>query len=561
MKTRLLPRIIIAVLVVAAVIAIPVWYFLIRSEPGVKAVSPVIGLPQGTDGYSWWNDTVFYEIFVRSFYDSDGNGIGDFNGITAKLDYLNDGNPETTTDLGVTGIWLMPINPSPSYHGYDVTDYFTVNSDYGTLDDFKNLLNEAHKRGIRVIMDLVLNHTSSQHPWFVGSWDPASAYHDWYIWTETNPGYNGPWGQRVWYPSHSQYYYALFWDQMPDLNYNNPEVTAEMDNVVRFWLDLGVDGFRLDAARHLIENGAQQVNTDATHAWFQQFRTFYKGINPASITVGELAGENVGVIASYTQGDQLDLAFDFGLASAFVSSANSGNAGTALGQVKLSYKLIPALQFSPFLTNHDQNRLMTQLNNDPNKVRVAASMLLTAPGTPFIYYGEEVGLEGQKPDEDIRRPMQWSPSEYGGFSTNFPWRSLGPDWQTYNVANEELDPNSILLHYRTLIQIRNEHAALRVGDLNVVYSKDPALYTILRISQEEMVLVMVNLSEAPVSGYNLRLDESKIPAGIYHAFPIMGSALPLADMTVTENGGFLDYVPLPEIPAFGTVIIQLQPAK
>jgi alpha-amylase len=178
------------------------------AKPAAVPVQPVTGMPQGTDGYSWWNDTVFYEIFVRSFYDSNGDGIGDFNGITAKLDYLNDGNPETTTDLGVTGIWLMPINPSPSYHGYDVTDYYAVNPDYGTMEDFQNLLDEAHARGIRVIMDLVLNHTSSKHPWFTSSWDPASPTHDWYIWSDTKPAYNGPWGQKVWYPSHGQYYYA-----------------------------------------------------------------------------------------------------------------------------------------------------------------------------------------------------------------------------------------------------------------------------------------------------------------------------------------------------------------
>ena len=529
--------------------------------PIAVPVSPVNGMPQGTDGYQWWNDTTFYEIFVRSFYDSDGNGVGDFNGITAKLDYLNDGNPFTTTDLGVTGIWLMPINPSPSYHGYDVIDYYTVNSDYGTMDDFKNMLNEAHKRGIRVILDLVLNHTSSQNPWFIGSWDLLSSNHDWYIWSDTNPGYNGPWGQKVWYPSHGEYYYALFWDQMPDLNYNNPAVTAEMENIVKFWLDGGVDGFRLDAARHLIENGAQQINTDATHAWYQQFRTFYKGINPHAVTVAELAGEDAGVMASYTQGDQLDLAFDFKLASAFVSSAGSGNAGTVRGQMKISFKLIPPLQFAPFLTNHDQNRLMTQLKNDPNKVKVAASMLLTSPGVPFIYYGEEIGLEGQKPDEDIRRPMQWSPEIYSGFSTGLPWRSLGPDWETYNLANETTDPNSILSHYRTLIQIRNEHAALRVGDLNVVYSGNPGLYTILRVSQEEMVLVIVNLSDAPVSGYKLSLEKSNIPAVTYRAFPILGATGELAELPFTDNGGFKDYVPLPDIPAYGTVIIQLQLTK
>jgi alpha-amylase len=526
--------------------------------PIAVPVSPVIGLPQGTDGYPWWNDSTFYEIFVRSFYDSDGNGVGDFNGITAKLDYLNDGNPRTSTDLGITGIWLMPINPSPSYHGYDVTDYYSVNSDYGTMEDFKNLLNEAHKRGIRIILDLVLNHTSSQNPWFIASWDRASAYHAWYIWSDTNPGYSGPWGQQVWYPSHSEYYYALFWDQMPDLNYRNPAVTTEMEKIVKFWLDVGVDGFRLDAARHLIENDAQQVNTDATHAWYQQFRTFYKSIDPNAVTVAELAGEDAGVMASYTQGDQLDLAFDFNLASAFVYSAGSGNSGKAVLQMKLSYKLIPPLQFAPFLTNHDQDRLMNELKNDPDKVRVAASMLLTSPGVPFIYYGEEVGLEGQKPDEDIRRPMQWSTEKNSGFSTSFPWELLGPDWELNNVATETADPNSILSHYRTLIHIRNEHAALRTGGLKVVYPGNTALYTILRTSPDEKVLVIVNLSDKPITGFKLTLVESDIPAGTYNAVSILGAAGELAQLSFNDQGGFINYAPLTEIPAYGTVIIQLQ---
>src|SRR5829696_4903720 len=175
----------------------PTAYPTIASTP----VQPVVGLPQGTDGYPWWNDAVFYEIFVRSFYDSDGDGVGDFNGITEKLDYLNDGDPNTNTDLGITALWLMPIHPSPSYHGYDVTDYYAVNPDYGTMDDFKNLLKEAHQRDIKIIIDLVLNHTSAQHPWFQSSLTSVGDYRDWYVWSETDPGNLGPWGAKAWYPA------------------------------------------------------------------------------------------------------------------------------------------------------------------------------------------------------------------------------------------------------------------------------------------------------------------------------------------------------------------------
>jgi alpha-amylase len=519
--------------------------------PTAVPVQPVTGLPQGTDGYPWWNDSVFYEIFVRSFNDSNGDGIGDFNGITAKLDYLQ--------NIGVTGLWLMPINPSPTYHGYDVTDYYAVNPDYGTMDDFKKLLNEAHKRGIRVIMDMVLNHTSNKNPWFTDSWNPTSSYHNWYIWSDTKPAYNGPWGQRVWYPSHSQYYYAVFGSDMPDLNYTNPTVTAEMDTVIRFWItDVGVDGFRLDAIKYLVEEGANMQNTDSTHAWLQQLRKTYKGANPEAMTVGEVAGDNALTLASYTSGDQLDLTFDFGTAAAFVKSANEGNAGTARGQLKLSYKLIPNMQFAPFLTNHDQPRLMTQLNNDPNKVKVAASMLLTGPGTPFIYYGEEVGLEGGKPDENIRRPMQWSAEKNAGFSTTFPWESVGVDYQMYNVATETGDPTSILEHYRTLILLRNQHAALRVGDMNFVTCDNTGIYSLLRISQQEAVLIIVNLTSTPVTTYPLTLESSKLTAGAYLALPLMGGNEPFADLTVTNGGGFNGFQPTSEIPAYGTIIIQLR---
>ncbi len=539
-------------------------YFLFREAPeppGAKPVSPVTGMPQGTDGYPWWNDSVFYEIFVRSFYDSDGDGIGDFNGITAKLDYLNDGKPETTSDLGVTGIWLMPINPSPSYHGYDVTDYLAVNPEYGTMEDFKNMVNEAHARGIRVIIDLVLNHTSRDHPWFVASRDPASEYRDYYVWVDENPGYNGPWGQKVWIAHSTGYYYALFWDGMPDLNYTNPAVTEEMNAVVSFWLtETGIDGFRLDAARHLIEEGMLQENTDSTHAWYENFRPMYKAINPEAVTVGEV-WDDLNAIKAYVEGDELDLAFQFGLAEAFVASANEGNAGTAIGELRLTYKLLPPLQYAPFLTNHDTNRVMSQLGGDVNKAKVAASMLLTTPGVPFLYYGEEVGLMGVKPDEDIRRPMQWSAEKNAGFSTTFPWRSPGKGWETNNVALETDDPNSLLSHYRTLIHIRSQHAALRVGETWSLRADNPALYAILRASSEETVLVIVNLSEAAVSGYTLTLEESGIAPGEYRAFPILGAVDELAPLTFAEDGGFSGYAPLPEIPAYGTLIIQLQPQK
>jgi len=259
-----------------------------------KAPTPVSTTqvkPAGTAvGPFWWNDSVFYEIFVHSFYDSDGDGIGDLNGLVEKLDYLNDGDPATTDDLGITGLWLMPIAQSPSYHGYDVADYCAVDDEYGTNEDFRRLVDEVHRRGIRVIIDLVLNHTSSKHPWFQSARDDVnSPYRDFYIWSEQDPGYKGPWGAQAWHRSATGYYYGVFWEGMPDLNYDNPAVTAEMEEVIRFWLeDMGADGFRLDAVKHLIEEDRSQENTPATHEWLRGFYVFYKETNPDAMTVGEV---------------------------------------------------------------------------------------------------------------------------------------------------------------------------------------------------------------------------------------------------------------------------------
>jgi glycosidase len=512
-------------------------------------------------GLPWWSDAVFYQIFVCSFYDSDGDGIGDFNGIIEKLDYLNDGDPKTTTDLGVTGIWLMPINPSPSYHGYDVTDYYGVNSDYGTMDDFKRLLDEAHQRGIYVIMDLVLNHTSVEHEWFQEARDnPESARHGWYVWADENPKYKGPWGQDVWYPTIAGYYYAIFWSGMPDLNYANPEVSAEMQNVAAFWLqEVGIDGFRLDAARHLIEDGQKQENTDATHAWWENFRLQYKAINPNAITVGEIWTTNRAVV-KYVEGDELDMAFNFDLASQILDNVDSGYGRGLRDAIRSSYSLFPPGTYATFLTNHDQNRVMDQFAGDVNKARLAATVLLTIPGTPFIYYGEEIGMTGSKPDEKIRTPLAWSGEDNkAGFTTGRPWEAVNRDYAEVNIATESADPGSLLSHYRTLIHLRNDHAALRMGEYIPLDAGNNALLAFLRVSESERLLVVINLSDAAVSDYSLALKQGPL-AGEYAAYFLLGEG-ELPALAANASGGFDAYLPLPEIPAYGSFIIQLQGDK
>jgi glycosidase len=344
---------------------------------------------------------------------------------------------------------------------------------------------------------------------------------------------------------------------MPDLNYTNPEVTQQMDEVVRFWLqDVGVDGFRLDAAKHLIEDGTRQENSDATHEWYKNFRPAYKAVNPQAMTIGELFSDDLTTLASYVKGDQFDLIFNFELAYGFLNSAIYGEAATTANPLKYSDKLLPPLQYATFLTNHDQNRVLSQLIGNVNHAKVAASLLLTSPGVPFIYYGEEIGMEGTKPDEDIRRPMQWDATQNAGFTSGTPWRAPDSNYRTFNVAAETNDTTSLLTHYRALIMLRDEHPALRVGNLNLVSADDQAVFASLRISQGEGILIVINLGVTPQADYSLKLKNSSLADGHYHALWLMGGAS-AADLEVNADGGFAAYLPA-ELPAYGTLILQLQ---
>lgn len=514
----------------------------------------------GAGELPWWNDRVFYEIFVRSFHDSDGDGIGDLQGLISKLDYLNDGDPTTTDDLGITGIWLMPVAQSPSYHGYDVMDYREIESDYGTNEDFRQLVAEAHRRGIAVIVDLVMNHTSSQHPWFVEAKNPDSAYRNWYIWVKDHPGYLGPWGQQVWYPLGDSFYYGLFWRGMPDLNYNYPPVTEAMYDIVRFWLEeMGADGFRLDAVRHLIEQGEQQADTPATLAWLVNYDDFIDTVNPDALTVGEVWTNSL-VVSSYIKKDALDLAFEFDLADAMVQSAQSGMPSDVRLFQKQVSQLYPPGQYATFLTNHDQPRLMTQLAGDMGAAKVAAALLLTSPGVPFIYYGEEIGMTGDKPDECIRTPMQWDDSPpAAAFTLGLPCETLPPEaYASAHVAAQAGDPDSLLSHYRALIHLRNDHAALRRGDYLAVESNSRLVYGFARHlpgDGDETLLVVVNPSREPVRDYALSLAEGPL-SGDVKATLLFGEG-EISAPAVNTAGGFESYLPLPEMPARSAVIIQL----
>jgi len=498
---------------------------------------------------AWWRDAVFYEVFVRSFQDSDGDGKGDLSGLIERLDYLNDGDPATSDDLGVTALWLMPIMESPSYHGYDVVDYDKVDRDYGTNADFQRLVAEAHARGMRVIVDLVLNHTSSQNPWFGASLSRGSPYRSWYIWSDTDPGYAGPWGTQVWHARGGAFYYGLFWSGMPDLDYRNPDVTARMLEVARSWLlDLGADGFRLDAVRHLIEDGTAQQDTRATHDWLKGLRSAVKSWAPDAYLVGEVWAEPE-IVAAYLD-REIDQGFEFSLAEAVVSGVRDAapqRITSALSRVLATY---PDGAFATFLSNHDQDRAMSRLLGSSARAKLAAAILLTLPGTPFLYYGEEVGMTGTKPDERIRAPMQWSTAPGAGFTSGVPWEALQPDAALRTVEAQSVAADSLLARYRALIRLRLDHEALRRGATALVEANSPFLaYT--RSTEKETLLVLHNL--APVTApASLRVPASLV--GRYLVRDVAGTRLPVF-ASVSADGSFV--APPIVIGPYATLVLSL----
>ena len=451
------------------------------------------------------NGAVFYEIFVRSFKDSNGDGIGDINGLIEKLDYLNDGNPATTTDLGIEGIWLMPVFESPSYHGYDTVDYETIERDYGTNTDFQRLLDEAHRRGIRVIVDFVVNHTSDQHPWFVDSASsPTSPKRNWYVWSNGAQSWQQPWGGgNTWHSKNGAYYYGVFWGGMPDVNWTNPEAKAEILRLARFWLAKGVDGFRLDATRYLVETGPGpgQADTPETHAALRDLAETVRTAKPSAVLVAEnwttapIIAKYFGSTATIKGGDEMPMNFNFPLSDAIVNGVNDGSTQSINSALVDMRTLYPSgVIDAPFLTNHDQRRLATVLSNSSAKMRNAAAVLLTLPGVPFLYYGEEVGIQNgpTNGDESKRTPMPWTAQ--GGFTSGTPWFQYAPGVATTNVASQTNDPTSLLSRYRALIHARTDSAALRRGTFELLGTTQPIL-AFLRRTPEETVLVVHNMTD------------------------------------------------------------------
>ena len=459
-------------------------------------VSPVAKADPGSALPANWQKGAFMEVFVRSYQDSDGNGVGDLQGLISRLDYLQ--------DLGVHGLWLMPVTASEDHdHGYAVSDYRNVEGAYGSLDDLKLLISEAHKRGIGVILDYVINHSAAQNPLFLNSAGSGSnPYRNWYVWQGNHPSGWSIYGSDPWRSSSTGYYFAPFWDQMPDWNLTNADVLAYHQDNLRFWLNLGVDGFRFDAVGNLVENGP--------NAWEDQPQNYQIMAGIRSM----LDGYQQRFMVCEGPADPLGFSAACGSAFAFghqsdVVNAAKGNA-TAIQSVA-NYFVAglgnAPLDISTMVSNHDSfagQRLYDQVGGNLAQYRLAAATYLLQPGTPFIYYGEEVGMAGGplSGDPKLRTPMSWTQTNIGndGFTTGQPYRALSSNVSSFNAAAQIASANSLRSFYKALLTLRNGTPALSQGNYEAssVQGGGYAL-TFRRTLGTEHAVVIINYGGSPAS--------------------------------------------------------------
>jgi len=482
----------------------------------------------------WWQRGVIYQIYPRSFQDSDGDGVGDLQGITRRLDYLK--------DLGVDALWISPIYPSPmADFGYDVSDYTNIDPTFGTLQDFDALLAAAHARGLRVLLDFVPNHSSSQHPWFIESRaSRESAKRDWYVWRDPGPrggppnnwvaAFGGPAWERD--PGTGQYYYHAFLKEQPDLNWRNPAVEHAMFDVMRFWLRRGVDGFRVDTVWLLLEDDqlrdnpinpafrpgmlpafaltwAHTADLPDNHALVRRMRAVIDEF-PERVFVAEMLGSLARLVSYYgTACDETQLPFNFQLIGATWDAPK-------LAELIATYEAaLPACAWPDWvLGNHDQHRVVTRLGVD--QARVAAMLLLTLRGTPTLYYGDELGLsdavvppdrvrdpvEKRTPGQGLgrdpeRSPMPWDSSANAGFTSGAPWLPLVADWRGLNAGVEAGDPDSLLSFYHRLLALRRSTPVLASGSYAALPSPGPVLGYTRRLAGHPSCVIALNLGDAP----------------------------------------------------------------
>lgn len=509
---------------------------------------------------TWWKEGVIYQIYPRSFQDSNGDGIGDLRGIIQRLDYVQ--------QLGVDIIWLNPIFNSPNDdNGYDISDYFSIHPEFGSIDDFKELLDEVHNRGMRLILDVVLNHTSDEHPWFLQSAQPEkNEFSDYYFWRkgkDGGPPNNWPsfFGGSAWeyVPSRDAYYLHLFSKKQPDVNWENPAVRKAMEDVLRFWLDMGIDGFRMDVipliSKRLdfpdadLKNFGKVIeevysNGPRVHEYIQALN--HRVLSQYEIfTVGEGPGITQELADLYVSQSRHELDMIFQLDHMAIDHGPGGRFDRKPFDLITFKKLLRdwdhALAedswISPFLDNHDFPRMVSRFGND-GRYRIESSKLLgmwilTQRGTPSIYFGSEIGMtnvsfpsieyyrdveilnmyqilckDGDMPEseylslvetqgrDNVRTPMQWDDSSQAGFSTGDPWIPLNPNFQSINVKNDlEEEALSIYRFYQSLLQIRKRYKTLIYGKFDLLLEEDPKIYAYTRTSPQDSFLILLNFSD------------------------------------------------------------------
>jgi maltose alpha-D-glucosyltransferase/alpha-amylase len=485
----------------------------------------------------WYKDAVFYQVYPRAFYDSNGDGHGDLRGLAQKLDYLR--------DLGIDCLWLMPVYPSPLRDdGYDIADFYGVHPDYGTLDDFKVLLEAAHARGIRLIADLVLNHTSDEHPWFQAARaDRNSPYREYYVWSDTDQKYSDARiifvdterSNWTWDPVAGQYYWHRFYASQPDLNYDSPAVRAEMLNIMKFWLDLGVDGFRADAVPYLIEReGTTCENLPETHTYLKEMRRFIDENYPGRILLCEANQWPRDVRAYFGDDDEFQMAFHFPLMPRVFMALRRGEAEPIRWVLEQTPAIPANTQWCIFLRNHDEltlemvseedrqwmwteyapdprmrlnlgirRRLAPLLDHDRRKIELAHSLLFTLPGSPIIYYGDEIGM-GENiwlPDRNgVRTPMQWDDTLNAGFSSAekiySPVIDISPSNPArVNVVTQCADLNSLWNTIRKMIAVRKQYRSFGRGDFEWLDLQNKCVASFKRTYGNEALLALHNLSD------------------------------------------------------------------
>jgi maltose alpha-D-glucosyltransferase / alpha-amylase len=488
----------------------------------------------------WYKHAIIYQIHVRAFSDSNGDGIGDFQGLAQKLDYVQ--------ELGVNAIWLMPFFPSPLRDdGYDISDYRAVHPNYGTLEDFKTFLANAHDRGIRVIIELVANHTSDQHPWFQESRSSQdNPKRDWYVWSETDAKYRGTriifldteLSNWAWDPVSKAYYWHRFFSHQPDLNYDNPAVREEMWNIMQFWLELGVDGFRLDAVPYLIEReGTSCENLPETHEVIRELRKKVDAAFPGTMLLAEANQWPADLRQYFGNGDEFHMAFNFPLMPRMFMGLRLEDRKPITEILQQSPEIPASCQWCLFLRNHDEltlemvtdierdymydyfardrtmrlnlgirRRLAPLLDNDRRRIELMNGMLMSLPGTPIIYYGDEIGMGDNIHLGDrngVRTPMQWSGGWNGGFSTADPEALYSPPildpvfgYPAVNVLSQKRTSHSLLSWMKHIMETRRSTPVFGSGSMEFLYPANHRVLAYVRQLGKETILVVNNLSSA-----------------------------------------------------------------